>query len=61
MRQCYVPRESPAGTLAVLGCVDRLLARVSVWSMGCDISEDAVRTSFEALTGMEYTGRDCGE
>lgn len=61
MRQCYVPRESPAGTLVVLGCVDRLLARVPVWSMGCDISEDAVRTSFEALTGMEYTGRDCGE
>ena len=61
MRQCYVPRESPAGTLAVLGCVDRLLTRVPVWSMGCDISEDAVRTSFEALTGMEYAGCSCSK
>ena len=61
MRQCYVPRENPAGTLAVLGCVDRLLTRVPVWSMGCDISEDAVRTSFEALTGMEYAGCSCSK
>lgn len=61
MRQCYVPRESPAGTLAVLACVDRLLARVPVWSMGCDISEDAVRTSFEALTGEVYAGCTCND
>ena len=47
--------------LAVLGCVDRLLSCVPVWSMGCDISEDAVRTSFEALTGTEYTGCSCNE
>ena len=61
MRQCYVPRDSPMGALAVLTCVDRLLARVPVWSMGCDISEDAVSTSFEALTGEVYAGCACDD
>ena len=61
VRQCHVPRGDPAAALAVLGCVDRILARVPVWSMGCDVSERAVRTSFEAMTGEAYPGRARGE
>lgn len=54
MRQCYIPQESPAAALAALACVDRLLARVGVWQLGCTISEEAVRLSFEAMTGRSY-------
>lgn len=54
VRQCYIPRESPVGALTVLRCIDRVLAEVPVWAMGCDISETAVKTSFEAMTGQSY-------
>lgn len=54
MRQCYIPRDDSMGTLSVLRCVDRLLVRVPVWSMGCDISQKAVKASFEAMTGEDY-------
>lgn len=54
VRQCHIPRESPLGALTVLRCLDRVLAEVPVWTMGCDISETAVKTSFEALTGQDY-------
>ena len=54
MRQCYIPQESPAAALAALACVDRLLARVGVWQLGCTISEEAVRLTFEAMTGRSY-------
>ena len=54
VRQCYIPQESPSAALAALVCADRLLARVGVWSLGCTISEEAVRLSFEAMTGRSY-------
>lgn len=54
VRQCHIPRESPVGALTVLRCIDRVLAEVPVWAMGCDISETAVKTSFEAMTGQSY-------
>lgn len=54
VRQCYIPRKSPIGALTVLRCIDRVLAEVPVWAMGCDISETAVKTSFEAMTGQSY-------
>ena len=54
VRQCYIPQESPSAALAALACADRLLARVGVWSLGCTISEEAVRLSFEAMTGRSY-------
>mgnify|MGYP004731865041 CR=1 FL=1 len=54
VRQCHIPRESPVGALTVLACIDRVLADVPVWAMGCDISETAVKTSFEAMTGRSY-------
>lgn len=54
VRQCYIPRKSPVGALTVLRCIDRVLAEVPVWAMGCDISETAVKTSFEAMTGQSY-------
>lgn len=54
MRQCYIPRDNPADTVAVLRSIARLLKSVPLWRMGCDISEDAVKTSFEAMVGRPY-------
>jgi hypothetical protein len=33
---------------------DRLLLQVPVYELFCDMSEDAVRVSFEALTKEQY-------
>ena len=33
---------------------DRLVRNVPAYLLKCDISETAVKTSFEALTGLEY-------
>lgn len=37
-----------------LELVDALLRAVPLYRLGCDISEDAVRCSFQALTGLSY-------
>lgn len=58
MRQCYIPRDDPAVTVAVLRNIGRLLKRAPLWRMGCDISETAVKTSFETMTGKKYCGLD---
>ena len=34
--------------------LDGLLARVALFRLSCDVSEDAVRCSFEALAGLSY-------
>ena len=53
MRQIYFPRLS--GTAPeMLGVLDSILTLVPVWELECDISEDAVRCSFEAMTGRKY-------
>lgn len=53
LRQTFMPSEDPAATRA-LEVVDAVLANVPLWRLTCDISEDAVLTSFEALTGLDY-------
>ncbi len=54
LRQCYIPRVSSTAAVAALSLVDRLLSRVPVYELACDVSELAVATSFEALTGLSY-------
>lgn len=53
MQQIYIPRNVKAleETLTLL---DRVLQTVPVYLLHCNISEDAVRTSFPALTGQPY-------
>lgn len=54
MRQVYMPNDALAA-VNTLELMDALLTRVSLFSLACDMSEDAVRVSFEALTGLLYT------
>ena len=53
IRQVYLPPNALAAANA-LELLDALLARVPVYDLAVDMSEDAVRTSFEALTGLPY-------
>lgn len=53
MRQVYFPPNADASVLT-LDLLDAMLARVPVYDLACDMSEDAVRASFEGLTGLDY-------
>ena len=53
MRQIYFPPDAGAAALT-LDLLDAMLARVPVYELACDMSEDAVRASFEGLTGLDY-------
>ena len=53
MRQIYFPRSAGAAP-EMLEVLDSILALVPVWELECDISEDAVKCSFEALAGEKY-------
>lgn len=53
LQQVYRPAcASAAGR--TLELLDRLLASVPLYRLACDVSEEAVRCSFEALTGLRY-------
>lgn len=51
LSQIYFP---PSKMLQTLDYVERILEFVPVYELTCDISEEAVKQSFEALTGLEY-------
>lgn len=53
LSQTYVPRKDPAASRS-LDVIDQVLRTVPLYRLYCDISEDAVRTSFEAMTGLDY-------
>lgn len=55
MRQVYRPAR-PEALAATLRLLDEVLRRVPLYLLECDISEQAVRTSFEAMTGQAYPG-----
>lgn len=54
--QILLPKDEE-GTVMTLKLVDELIKTVPSYLLGCDISEDAVKTSFEALTGKKYENR----
>ncbi len=56
MRQIYLPdfENALADTLSVL---DAIIRNVPVFELSCDISENAVIASFEALTGDKYKNK----
>lgn len=51
--QVYLPHDSVA-VGQTLELIDLLVKHVPLYLLTCDISEDAVRCSFEALTGLPY-------
>ncbi len=53
LRQIYLP-PMPEGTLATMALADRLLTHIPIYSLACNMTEDAVKTAFEAMTGEEY-------
>ena len=52
-KQVYLPADTLAAGLT-LELVDMLIKKVPLYVLKCDMSEDAVRCSFEALTGLSY-------
>ena len=52
--QVYIPKKSGAAG-ATLELLDRILKNVPVYMLDCDISEEAVKCSFEAMTGLKYS------
>ena len=53
LNQVYIPDDSLAAGLT-LELMDSLLKTVPLYLLECDMSEAAVRCSFEALTGLSY-------
>lgn len=52
-KQVYMPAD-PGAVGLTLELLDTLLKNVPLYLLECDISEDAVRCSFEAMTGLAY-------
>lgn len=52
MRQVYYPSD-PQTAGKILELLDKMFGNVSFYAMKCDISEEAVRCSFETMTGEE--------
>jgi len=55
LRQMFHPYE-PEATGLMLDLLDQMIATLPMYLLECDISEEAVKCSFEALTGEAYTG-----
>lgn len=53
MHQVYLPTQ-PDTMMITLRLLDEVLRRTPLYLLECDISEQAVRTSFEELTGQPY-------
>ena len=53
MKQVYIPAYTEAAG-CTLDLLDLLVTNVPLYILECDISEDAVRCSFEAMTGLKY-------
>lgn len=53
MQQIYLPKEEKKVARA-LELLDGLLQRVPFYVLRCDMSEEAVRCSFDGLTGKKY-------
>lgn len=55
-RQVYIPCDGASAGLT-LELIDLMLKKVPVYILTCDMSEEAVQCSFEALTGLEYPNK----
>lgn len=53
MRQIYVPKD-PEGALATMALIDDLISAVPIYLLACNMTEEAAKTSFEAMTGCNF-------
>lgn len=53
MNQVYLPQDGGAVGLT-LELLDKMITNVPAYLLECDISEEAVKCSFEAMTGLNY-------
>ena len=53
MHQIYLPKAADSAQKQ-LELADRFLQSAPLWSLFCNIGVDAVRTSFEAMTGKDF-------
>ena len=56
VKQLYIPKEEEP-VVKTLELLNELMVTVPVYLLECDISEEAVKASFEALTGESYKKR----
>lgn len=54
--QILIPKDED-NAVATLELADKLVTNVPSYLLQCDISEEAVKKSFEALTGLSFEGR----
>ena len=54
--QLYLPSD-PLAVALTLELADKLLKKVPIWLLQCDISEDAVKCSFEMITNKKWMCR----
>ncbi|MBR3811297.1 MAG: hypothetical protein IKJ16_03065 [Agathobacter sp.] len=52
-RQIHIPRD-PQAAGKTLELFDEFMTKVPLYVLKCDISEDAVKCCYEALTGLDY-------
>ena len=57
LRQVYLPFDSRAAA-RTLELSDKLVGCVPLYELACDVSHDAVRCSFETLTGRRFSDWD---
>lgn len=53
MRQVYIPHDTETAG-KTLELIDQLVNCIPLYHLYCNISEDAVKCSFESLTGLSY-------
>jgi hypothetical protein len=54
--QLYLP-SNPLAAALTLELADKLLKKVPIWLLQCDMSEDAVKCSFEMITNKKWMCR----
>lgn len=53
VRQVYIPPE-PDAVMATFDLLDKMLRQIDIYILECDISEEAVKCSYEAMSGKKY-------
>lgn len=53
MKQILIPKDA-LGAINTLEMVDKMLNTVNCWLLGCNISLDAARVAYEAMSGGKY-------
>ena len=56
LNQIYLP-ESSISAEQTLALIDLMITNVPLYYLECDVSEDAVRCSFETMTGLPYISK----